>query len=279
MNGRDQDIKSMKLYAQVERIYNEIRELGYGDDDALDPCDLYAFDQYHYEGTESVQAAADLLGLGRASRVLEVGSGIGGPSRYLAKEVGCRMTALELQPDLNALATELNGRCGLGQRIENRCGDVLSGELRDGGYDALVSWLVFLHIPDRATLFRECRAALKPGAQIFLEDFYQRHPFRPEESQALAEKVYCPYLPELETYRSDLAAAGFEDIEILDKTSDWVPFVAERFRAFTDARERNLRVHNPEIVEGLETFYGTVAKLFADGNLGGVRLTARAPGK
>src|SRR5665811_603743 len=45
----------------------------------------------------TVQQMASLLeGLGENSRVLDIGSGFGGASRYLAKNFGCRVVALNL---------------------------------------------------------------------------------------------------------------------------------------------------------------------------------------
>src|SRR5262245_15728097 len=133
-------IDSMPLYVNVERIDNELTELGIGDDEALTPAQLFPFDQYHYHGTDAVQAAAKLLGLGPASHVLEIGSGLGGPARYLASTVGCRVTALELQGDLHAMATRLSDRCGLGQRITHLRGDALTAALPEASFDAVVSW-------------------------------------------------------------------------------------------------------------------------------------------
>ena len=73
----------------------------------LTPDQLFPFDQFHYHGIDAVRAAAGIVGLGRTSRVLEVGSGLGGPARYLAHTVGCHVTALELQEELHDLARTL----------------------------------------------------------------------------------------------------------------------------------------------------------------------------
>ena len=94
----------MKLYDRVERIHNELRALGIADDAPLTVEQLVPFDQYHYHGTEAVDEAAERLGIGPATSVLDVGAGIGGPARWLAATTGCHVTALELQPDLDATA-------------------------------------------------------------------------------------------------------------------------------------------------------------------------------
>lgn len=272
------EIKTMKLYSKVERVMNELRALGFAEDAPLRVEDLTPFDQYHYRGTEAVDEALDALGVGTRSHVLEVGAGIGGPARYMAYKSGCRVTALELQADLDETGARLTARCGLAGRVRHLCGDVLSGIAASQEFDALVSMLCFLHIADRAALFEQCHAALKPGAMMFVDDYYARAPLTEAEARALAEKVYCRYVPDLATWEAQLRAAGFTEIALSDHTEVWSAFVAERLAAFRAARGRQVALHGAELVDGLDDFYATVNGLFAGGRLGGVRVTARRPG-
>lgn len=270
-------IKTMKLYHQVERVFNELRALDIAPRDPIDVTRLVAFDQYHYLGTDAVDEAVRRLALTPAMRVLEVGSGIGGPSRHLAHSCGCRMTALELQPDLHETAVQLTARCGLDGRVEHVCGNVLDG-VPGGGYDALVSWLTFLHIPQRAQLYSQCFAALKPGGGLYVEDYFARGELTAAERESLARDVFCEHVPDLDAYRAGLRDAGFADVEVVDMSEPWAAFVRQRWRDFRAQRERNLRLHGEEIVDGLDEFYRAVVALFDGGNLGGIRLVARKPG-
>ena len=140
-----------------------------------------------------------------------------------------------------------------------------------------MSWLTFLHIPDRETLYRRCFEALEPGSLLFAEDYFERGPLTAKERSALESEVYCEYVPALTDYATELERAGFVDIELIDMTDEWVPFVKERNESFLACRERNLRVHGSEIVDGLEEFYSTIVRLFDGGNLGGIRVLARKP--
>jgi cyclopropane fatty-acyl-phospholipid synthase-like methyltransferase len=270
-------MKSMKLYDQVERIDNELRELGIALDAPLTAAQLSPFDQYHYLGTDAVDLAARSLGLGPASRVLEIGSGIGGPARRLASSVGCHVTALELQADLDALASTLTARCGLSDRVRHVCGDVLAGAPEPAGYDAVLSILCVLHIPDRARLLTECFAALRPGGQIYLEDFTKLTEPAPAEWDALRVKVQCPYLPTPAEYVAQLEAAGFVDVHLEDVSEAWTAFTGERLAGYRAARDRNVRVHGEAVVDGLDDFYATVAGLYATGVLGGALVGATRP--
>jgi cyclopropane fatty-acyl-phospholipid synthase-like methyltransferase len=270
-------MKSMKLYDQVERINNELLALGIDAESPLAVEDLTPFDQYHYHGTEAVDDAVMRLGIDASARVLEVGSGIGGPARHAAARTGCRITALELQPDLDQTARELTARCGLSEQVDHVCGDVLDGTMNGAGYDALMSYLVFLHIPDRPRLFDVCREALKPGGRIFIEDFTKLTEPSAAQWADLETKILCSYIPTLDEYVAHLEQAGFVDIDAHDMSGSWKAFTAERYQAFLERRPRNLEIHGADVTDGLEDFYKTASELYGLDVLGGIRLSARRP--
>jgi len=159
--------------------------------------------------------------------------------------------------------------------VEHVNGDVLDGRAGTGDFDAVVSMLCFLHIPDRATLFARCAQALVPGGALFVDDYYEKGPLTAHERDGLAHKVFCPYLPDLDRYVVDVEAAGFSEVSTVDKTADWTVFVTGRLERFRAARTDLLDRYGIETVDGLDDFYATVAALFGNGRLGGLRLTAR----
>lgn len=277
METTKEAIKTMKLYHQVERVFNELEALGIKDNDPIKVEQLTPFDQYHYLGTDAVDESVHEIGLKKDMRVLEVGAGIGGPSRHLANSVGCHMTAMELQDDLNKTAAALTKRCGLSDKVDHVCGDILEGAPNGEQFDALVSWLTFLHIPDRNRLYKECYKALKPGAGIYVEDYFASAPLTESEQKDLAVHVYCERVPSMDDYQIELTETGFENIRLVDMSKTWTEFVVDRLQKFEAAHERNLNLHGVEIVEGLTEFYTTVVNLFKVGNLGGIKFAANKP--
>jgi sterol 24-C-methyltransferase/phosphoethanolamine N-methyltransferase len=174
-------INSMPLYTHLDRIDRTLATLGIGPSDPIRPEQMFPFDQWHYQGTEAVCRAAEHLGLKGASRVLDVGSGIGGPARFLSHTTGCHVTALELQPQLHEIATGLTQRCGLSERVLHLCGDALNHPIPDATFDAVVSWLVVHHIPERPRLCSRLARALRPGGGCYIEDLYMREQFSSED--------------------------------------------------------------------------------------------------
>jgi len=269
----DSSMKAMKLYERVERIHNELALLDIEAEAPLTVEQLTPFDNYHYFGTEAVDEAIVTLGLTPGMRVLDIGSGIGGPARYIAERSRAHVTALELQPDLDMLGADLTKRCGLADLVEHRCGDILDG--LDETYDAVVSFLCFLHITDRPRLLANCRAVLAAGGALYIEDYAKRREPTATEAAALEVKVQCPSLPSAAQYEAQLRTAGFVDIQVEDVTEQWTGFTAGRLEEFRAGRDRNVAVHGLDIVDGLDDFYSTVAGLFATGVITGLKIVAR----
>lgn len=271
-------MKTMGLYGNVERIVADLASVGIDVNAPLTVADLVPFDQYHYHGAAAVDDAAAALQLGPGQRVLDVGAGLGGPARYLANQTGASVTALELQPDLDAVARDLTLRCGLGAQVSHVEGNILEIDVAAGhlgaSFDAMMSMLCILHIPDRSRLFEQCAASLVPGARVFIEDFYERGRFSIDEQALLGHEVSCPYLPTLDAYVGHLEAAGFTDVEAIDMTEDWTDYVHQRHLGFRASQAELVDRYNLDTFAALDRFYDAVASLFAGGNLGGVRLTA-----
>ena len=267
----------MGLYNNVQRIEADLLAIGIGPDDPVTVDDLTPFDQYHYEGTAAVDAAAQRLGLGPNDTVLDIGSGLGGPARYLADRWGCAVTALEIQGDLHSTGARLTTRAGLSHRVTHVHGNVLTGIAGSGRFTAAISMLCFLHIPNRAALFARCAAALQPGATLLIDDYFARAPLTSTEIDALATKVQCPYLPDRDTYVTELTGAGFGEPEIIDKTAAWAAFVADRYADFRTATPTLTARYGEATVASLDGFYRTVARLFAAGRVGGARFVATRP--
>ena len=160
------------------------------------------------------------------------------------------------------------------------CGSILDDAVAVGGdesFDAAMSWLVILHIPlaERGRLFARLHRLLRPGARVYIEDFYKRDgaEFSAAERELLSEEVYVPDsdLPTREQYVSTVSAAGFS-VDFEDVSSEWVLFTVARRDSWQADKERHIRVHNEATWESLDRFYCAMASLFQGSNLGGVRM-------
>ena len=271
----DVPLSTMPLYTNLDRVARGLAAAGVGPNDPVAPEQLFALDQWHYHGTDAIRAAADWLGLGPKSRVLDVGAGIGGPARYLAHMTGCHVTALEIQPELNAIAVDLTQRSGLGERITHICADALTCPLPAASFDAVVSWLAILHIPDRPRLCNRLARTLRAGGACYIEDLCMHAPFSADDLKSVREIVCGISMSSIEDYVKDLQSASFINIAATDLTNDWAPYAVDRLQKWRQGHEAYARIHGEGAYAAQEKFYSVIVHLYESGSLGGIRLTAR----
>ena len=169
------DRKIARHYARedlAERILGALEAAG-KDTSRLTVADLAQVDEFHARGRPATAELASALGLTPSMRVLDVGCGIGGPSRYVAATCGCRVTGIDLTEEYCRVATLLADKVGLGERVEFRQGNALAMPFEDASFDAAYTQHVAMNIEDKAALYAEVRRVLKPGARFGIYDLLQ----------------------------------------------------------------------------------------------------------
>src|SRR5471032_2931062 len=129
----------------------------------LSGAELAGLDQFHVRGLEATRDFIGLLDIAADMRVLDAGSGLGGPARYVAETHGCRVSGVDLTPGFVAVATLLAERTGMDQLVDYRAGDLLALDFPDAQFDVVYTQHVVMNIADRARLYREIARVLKPG--------------------------------------------------------------------------------------------------------------------
>jgi len=249
-----------------------------------DLTSLGHLDQYHYMGTEACDEAIDILGLDEHVHVLDIGSGIGGPSRYMSLKSGCSITGVELQNDLNVAARDLTERVNLHNKVRFVTGDFVScyqanDPLLRVGFDHMISMLVILHVPDRQALLKASYDSLKPGATFLIEDFARMGgPFTEKEASDLKNVVSAHTVTSPAEYVASLEEAGFVDVEVVDLSEPWRKWTKARHESYRESKEETIKMHGEKLFNDRVAFYEVIDELFAGGNLGGVRITGRKMG-
>ena len=269
------NIKSMKLYNNVDRIFNELREIGKSTSSTLLVEDLTKFDQLHYHGTDAIDIFIEKLEINEKTKILDVGSGIGGPARYLADKTGAEITAIELQSDQNNLAKDLTKKCGLSNKVNHICGDILDYDFKNQTFDAVVSWLTLYHIANHEILLKKLFDLLNPNGFFYTEDITSRINLSDADRKEIKKEIYGIHLPYFDNYISNLEQNGFKLIFSEDMSSSWTDFTKERIKKYNSEKERNIRVHGKEVYESLNSFYNFVGQYFSNGKLGGIRVIAK----
>src|SRR5450631_2864213 len=140
------------------------------DPDRIRIEDLAPIDEFHIRGRKATIELARDLGLDRNMQVLDVGCGLGGASRYLAQEFGCRVTGLDLSADYCRVATGLTQRLSLDSLVSFRQGDAVDLPFPDGSFDIVWTQHAAMNIPDKPRLYRELWRVLKPRGRLAMYD-------------------------------------------------------------------------------------------------------------
>ncbi|NEO92266.1 MAG: methyltransferase domain-containing protein [Moorea sp. SIO3G5] len=246
-----------------------------------DLLDLGHLDQYHYFGSQACDRAINYLSLNPNSRVLDIGSGVGGPARYISYKTGCHLQCVELRQDFSEIAQELTQRIGLDQRIQYLTGNVLSSEITDAllpnSFDNIISFLSLLHIEERDKVLEICFRALKENGYIYVEDYVANCTLTPEVKTTLKEVFKSSYVPSRETYRHHFERAGFTDICFIDLTTGWQRCIKERYQKFIESKEESIKLFGEDVYEHRSRLYRIGRDMLQEGSVGGALITAKKP--
>jgi arsenite methyltransferase len=148
--------------------------------------------------------------------VLDLGSGGGIDVLLSAKRVGAMGKAygLDMTDEMLALANENKRRAGV-ENVEFLKGEIENIPLPDNSVDVIISNCVINLSADKGRVLREAFRVLKPGGRFAVSDVVTRGEMLPEIRQSVLAWVGCiAGSLEENDYRSKLAAAGFEKIEV-----------------------------------------------------------------
>ena len=152
-----------------ERIEAALGEAGL-DLTALRPRDLAAVDEFHSRGRSATKELAELAAPRASDRVLDVGSGIGGPARYLAETFGCPVIGIDLTPAFCAVATWLSELTGYADRVTFRNGSGTELPFPDASFDLVWTIQMQMNVADKGRLYGEIHRVLAPGGRYVLQE-------------------------------------------------------------------------------------------------------------
>jgi SAM-dependent methyltransferase len=153
----------------VARLQAALRDAGM-EGQLLSPEQLAPLDQFHSRGIAATVELGQRIRPSPDTKVLDIGSGLGGPSRYLAATYGCHVSGIDLSPSYVDAATFLTERMGLSELVDYSCGDALSLPYGDGDFDVVWTQHAAMNIANRAGLYGEAHRVLRPGGRLAIFD-------------------------------------------------------------------------------------------------------------
>jgi len=209
----------------TERLKTALAVFG-PEEQRLTPQQLGALDQFHTRGLAATADRAKLAGITADMSVLDVGSGVGGPARFLAATYGCRVTGVDLSEPFVDAARYLTERTGQSGQVSFRTASALDLPFDDGRFDAALLQHVAMNIADRARLYREIRRVLKPGGRFATFDVVLKEG-EPHYPVPWARTAATSFLLTAEATRAAIEPAGFRTLTWQDDTEAAKAWIAQ----------------------------------------------------
>ncbi len=218
----------------VSRLEAALTEAGLGEG-IIPLARLGNVDQFHAMGYSATEELAALCDITPGMKVLDIGSGLGGPSRYLAQTFGGHVSGIDLSPDFVAAAQLLTQRTGLEGKVDYLVADALNLPFEDETFDLAWTQHVAMNIADRPALYHEIARVLKSGARFAIFDIMQGEGGEILYPMPWAKTAETSFLLTMQQMREVLEQSGFSILHWKDTTAEMLASVQSQIPAAPSA--------------------------------------------
>lgn len=211
----------------AKKILSALKKAG-KDLKSLKRDNLAGLDEIHVGGHRATQKLASKIGLVDGQEVLDVGSGLGGPARYLAAEFGCKVTGIDLTEEFCQIAEMLTEAVGLSSLVRFRHGDALQIPFAENSSDIIWSQHCSMNVPDKKSLFAEFWRVLRNKGKLAIHDI-TAGPIEPIHFPVpWARDPSISFLLTAEQLRSMLSRTGFKELHWKDISQEAIEWYQEQ---------------------------------------------------
>jgi cyclopropane fatty-acyl-phospholipid synthase-like methyltransferase len=190
--------------------------------DGLTVEDLAPVDHFHARGLAATVELADKLPIRAGQHILDIGCGLGGPARYIARRFQCNVSGLDITAPFVEAGNKLTALLRMERQVKIELGDGQHLPYPDAAFDGAYTQHVTMNVADRARFFSEAYRVLKPGAFFALTEHGLGPQGSPHHPVPWSEDGTGAYLVTPSETRAFLEKAGFSDIEIEDTGPKYV---------------------------------------------------------
>jgi SAM-dependent methyltransferase len=184
--------------------------------------DLAPVDHFHARGFPATVELADRLPIEAGQRVLDIGCGLGGPARYIAKRFQCHVSGLDITEPFVEAAKQLTALLRMEQAVSIEHGDGQRLPYPDSHFDGAYTQHVTMNVADRPGFFGEAFRVLRPGAFFALTEHGLGPTGDPHHPVPWSADGTGAYLVPPSESRAILERTGFENVVVEDTGAKYV---------------------------------------------------------
>ena len=207
-------------------------------------------DEFHVRGAEVSLELAKEAKL-ENSKVLDVGCGLGGPSRMLAQQFNCQVTGIDLSQEYIRTAQGLSELLGLQSNTEFLQASALDLPFDKDSFDVVWTQHVQMNISDKRKFYSEMERILSDRGMLVYYDIFRKNSVDIDYPVPWADNSSISFLGTIKNMDHILTELGFRKIHTRDQTSEAMLFLADLFE--------KLKMNGPPLL-GLNVLMGKSTK-------------------
>lgn len=238
---------------------------------------MYANDYLSIGGVASTEHLAAEAGVDAESRILDVGSGLGGPALHLAQTFGARVTGIDLV-DHNVQESTARAKArGLDRLVDFHAGDATRLPFEDACFDIVWGQDAWCHITDKDTLIHQCARVLEPGGIIAFTDWLVAGEMSGAQRLEILAAAASTAMATSREYRRLLTNHGFVHLAETDVTQVFVQQYRDIMAGLGSKQERITRKFSEKVFGIVAEKNAIILNAFENGLLGGSMFIAKKP--
>lgn len=215
-------MKQIHGYYSPNGLYNKIikglNELG-TDLSKVTLDDLQPVDEFHIRGDAATKELIKLANFTPDMHILDVGCGVGGSTRRLSHETGCRVTGIDLSDEYIDAAERLTQLLNMQERVRFHATSALDLPFDDNTFDGAWSIQMNMNVEDKLGWLKEAYRVIKPGGRAVLYEVCGHKNTPIHFPVPWAQDSSMSFLVPPESFRAVITSAGFE-IEVWNDKTD-----------------------------------------------------------
>jgi MPBQ/MSBQ methyltransferase len=190
--------------------------------DMLSPDDLSPVAEFHIGGQQATLELAHIAGVGKGLRLLDIGSGLGGPARTLALRYGCNVTGIDLTEEFCRTATMLSELSGVHDQVSFLHANALDMPFEDESFHLVWTQQAGMNIEDKDKLYKEAYRVLALGGRLVFQEILRGSVAPLHFPVPWAREASLNFLREPGEVRALLAEVGFREMVWHDVTAQYL---------------------------------------------------------